>query len=255
MLAIENNIATLTFNRPEKRNALNGEMIAEFLKILAELKENKNVGLLLITATGEHFCAGADLDWMLKISQLSATENYDDAQQLADLLHQLYFFPKPSIALVQGAVMGGGLGLLSACDIAFAAKNSVFCFSEVKIGLAPSMISPYVIAAIGERHAHYYFLTAERFDANEAYRIGLIQQICENTNLLSEGLKLAKRILQNSPHALSETKQLLRYVSKEKISAPLAQKTAEHLANLRGSPDAQEGLQAFLQKRNPQWEL
>lgn len=246
-------IVTLTLNRPEKRNAMNAQVIKELLHALHSISSDDNARILLIASNSEHFCAGADIAWMEKIAAGSYEENYDDAQLIADLMYQLYSFPKPTIVLAQGATLGGGLGLLSACDIAIAAKNTSFGFSEVKIGIVPSTISPYVIAAIGERAAHYYFLTGERFGVEEARRIGLIHQMTENEALLSTGMSVAKILLQNSPHALTAAKQLIRRVTKEKISEELGQKTAEHLANLRMTPEAQEGLRAFLEKRTPSW--
>jgi methylglutaconyl-CoA hydratase len=246
-------IATITLNRPEKRNAMHGQMITALLHALRLFSDDNQVRVLLVRGNGDHFCAGADIGWMQQIASGTYSDNYDDAQLLADLMYALYSFPKPVIVLTHGATMGGGLGLVAACDIAIAAKNATFGFSEVKIGMVPSTISPYVITAIGERAAHYYFLTGDRFGAEEAHRMGLIHQRTEQDALLSTGLTLAKTILQNSPTAVVAAKQLIRYVAKEKISEELVQKTAEHLANLRSSPEAQEGLKAFLEKRPPNW--
>ncbi len=245
-------IATLTFNRPDKRNAMHAPLIQEVLAALKHIAEDEP-RVLLINGNGEHFCAGGDIHWMQKIAAGTDQENLADAQILADMLHAIYTFPKPTIALAHGAVMGGGLGILAACDIALAADDALFCFSEVKIGLTPSMISPYVIAAIGERAAYYYFLTAEKFDANEAHRLGLIQKMVSRTALHDQGLLLAASLLQNSPNALRTAKQLIHMVTKEKITRPLAQTTAEHLADLRKTPEAQEGLKAFMEKRKARW--
>lgn len=246
-------ITTITLNRPEKRNALNGQLIHELLQALRVAAVDQHTHILIIQGNGEHFCAGADILWLQEMVAAANERNYKDAYMLADLLYQLYLFPKPTIVLAQGATMGGGLGLLATCDIAIAAKNASFGFSEVKIGLAPSTISPYIIAAIGERATHYYFLTGERFGTEEAHRISLIHQITEPEALTSVGLSVAKTLLQNSPNAMIAVKQLIRRVAKEKITENLAQKTAEHLANLSTSPEAQEGLRAFLEKREPAW--
>jgi len=246
-------VTTITLHRPEKRNAMNGEMIRTLLDALHHLAHDSKSHLLLINGNGEHFCAGADIAWMQQISMGSSDENYKDAQFLADLMYALYSFPKPTIVLAHGTTMGGGLGLLAACDIALAADNAVFAFSEVKIGIAPSIVSPYVMAAIGERMAHYYFLTAERFNAQKALQMNLIHQAVESSGLISVGIMLANSLLKNGPQALIAAKQLIRRVAKEKISEELAQKTAEHLAHLRASHEAQEGLKAFLEKREPQW--
>lgn len=253
VIAIADGIATITLNRPDKRNAFNGEFIQELSRALQALSADKKVRVLIINGNGPQFCAGADIAWMQKMAAASEDVNYTDAQMLADLLYQLYLFPKPTIVLAHGKTLGGGLGILSACDIAIAARDANFGFPEVKIGLAASSISPYVIRAMGERAAHYYFLTGESFDAEEARRIGLVHQITENNTLLEVGMTLGKRLLQNGHHALQATKQLIRSVTNEKITTILAQKTAEHLANLRSSAEAQEGLQAFLDKRIPRW--
>lgn len=246
-------IATITLNRSDKRNAMNGQLIKELHHALRTLSEDSHARVLMINGNGEHFCAGADIAWMQKIATGSYDENADDAKMLADLMYQLYTFPKPTIILAHGATLGGGMGLLAACDIAIASNNASFGFSEVKMGIAPSVISPYVISAIGERAAHYYFLTGERFGPDEAHRIGLIHQVIEYEALSSVGITLAKTLLQNAPNAIIAAKKLIRYVAREKISEELARKTAEHLANLRGSQEAQEGLRAFLEKRTPNW--
>jgi methylglutaconyl-CoA hydratase len=253
IISVTEGVGTITLNRPLKRNALNGPFIQELLQALERLAADKQAQVVLIHATGPHFCAGADITWMQKMALASEDENYTDAQHLADLMYQLYVFPKPTIVLAHGSTLGGGLGLVSASDIALAAQDAHFGFPEVKIGLAASTISPYVISAIGERAAHYYFLTGENFGVEEAQRLGLVHRVTKKESLLSEGLLLAKRVLENSPHAMTEIKQLLRKIAQEKISRDLSQKTAEHLANLRTSVEAQEGLQAFLEKRKPTW--
>lgn len=250
---VEKKIATVRLNRPDKRNAMHGPMIAELTRALETLAIQEDVIALVIHGKGDHFCAGADIQWMQTVTSGSREQNYDDAQYLADLMYALYSFPKPTIAAVHGAAMGGGLGIIAACDIAVATHDASFAFSEVKIGITPSTISPYVLAAIGERAAHYYFLTGEKFDADTAQRIRLIHQICENNNLLEKVNKITDMLRHNSPHAMKEIKQLLRGIAKEKISDALSQKTAEHLANIRMSPQAKEGLLAFSEKRAPLW--
>jgi methylglutaconyl-CoA hydratase len=253
LLKKEKGIAVITFNRAEKRNAMNGEMIKEIAAVLTTLENDEQVNVVIINGSGEHFCAGADINWMKTTGTLSLEDNQRDAQNLANLLYQLYEFPKPTIALAHGAVLGGGLGIIAVCDIALAAKNASFGFPEAKIGIAPSTISPYVMAAIGERAAHYYFLTGIRFDAAEGYRIGLIHQVIDDTGLYQAGHALAQILLQNGPQALISIKQLIHRVAGEKITPALGQFTSSHLAHLRTSPEAQEGLKAFLEKRAPQW--
>jgi len=243
-------ICLLTLNRPEKRNALNGPMIQEWMQALQKIADDASIHVVILNGNGEHFCAGADMAWMQKMAQASHEENVNDALQLARLLERIYTFPKPIIGLVHGAVMGGGLGVIACCDMVIAASNSVFCFPETKIGLTPSVISPYILSVMGERSARYYFLTAESFDSHIATKLKLVQQIAPLEKLFDTGLMLAKNILKNSPHALFEAKKITRHaVSEEKIKM-----TAEHLASMRTSRDAQEGLNAFLEKRSPVWE-
>lgn len=245
-------VATLTLNRPDKRNAMHGPLVAELLQALQATARDKS-RVLLIKGNGENFCAGGDIGWMQKIANSNDDDNYKDAQLLADALYTLYNFPKPTVVLAHGAVLGGGLGLLCAADIAIATRESSFGLPEVKIGITPSMISPYVITAIGERAAHYYFLTGERFGSDVALRLGLIHQVTDEAGLLSVGADIAHNILQSSPNALKAAKLLIRRGSKEKISPQLAQATAEHLAEIRATAEAQEGLRAFLEKRKPNW--
>jgi methylglutaconyl-CoA hydratase len=245
-------MAIITLNRPDKRNAMHGPMILELLAALKLFADHPS-RVLLIHGNGENFCAGGDIAFMQKMAEESDDGNYADAKLLADMLYQLYLFPKPTIVLAHGATLGGGLGLLTAADIAIAANNASFGLPEVKIGLAPSMISPYVIAAMGERMAHYYFLTGERFSAEEAHRLGLIHRVVEAEALLSTGMMIAETLLENSPLALRSAKELIHAVAKHEMTAELAQKTAKHLAALRVTPEAQEGLHAFLEKRKPRW--
>lgn len=245
-------VGIITLNRPEKRNAMHRPLITELFSALNQFADG-DTRVVIIHGNGDCFCAGGDIAWMQKIATGSEDENYDDAQLLADLLYQLYTFPKPIIVLAHGATMGGGLGLIAAADIAVATKSSNFSFSEVKIGITPSMISPYVIAAMGERAAHYYFLTGDRFNADEAHRLGLIHVLTDDDALMSVGMTLANTLIQNSPKALRAAKQLIQHVAKEHITVALAQETAEHLAELRATPEAQEGLRAFLEKRKAKW--
>lgn len=246
-------VTHLILNKPEKYNAFDAELIDEFSQHIKQLSEDDKTRLLIITGKGNHFCAGADLSWMRNMAKSSSEGNRYDARQFALLLHAIYSFPKPTIALVQGMSFGGGLGLIACCDIAIAADNAGFCFSEAKIGLTPSVISPYIIEAIGARAARYYFLTAERFNAEIAYKIGLIHQVVSLDQLQSQGDMLAHTILKNSPHALSEAKKLIYQVAHEKISEKILRWSAEHLAEMRESKEGQEGLAAFLEKREARW--
>ncbi len=246
-------VALISLNRPEKRNAMNAALIQQLTRELEILALDKKNYVVVITGQGEHFCAGADIGWMQQIAKNSYDDNVADAKQLALLLHTLNTFPKPTIALIHGATLGGGLGVIACCDIAIAAKNSSFCFSEVKIGLTPSVISPYIIAAIGERAARYYFLTAEKFGTDAALQMGLIHKIVSPDELNTIGFSCAQEVLKNSPHAVSSAKSLIAQVAQAKLSEELLDFTAKHLATMRASTDAQEGLHAFLEKRVPIW--
>jgi len=249
----EDKICLVTLNRPEKRNALNGDVIQEWIDTLQKIANDSTIRVVILNGNGDHFCAGADIDWMHKMSKLSHQDNVNDAMQLATLLKLIYTFPKPVIGLVHGATMGGGLGVMACCDIVIAADNSVFCFSEAKIGLTPSVISPYVIPVMGERAARYYFLTAEKFDAKKAEQLYLVQHITPLDIIFNYGLSLADSMLKNSAHALSEAKKLIRHVADHSLSDDLVKFTAEHLATMRASTDAEEGLISFLEKRKPIW--
>lgn len=246
-------VTQLTLNRPAKRNALDGVTIRAFSQALQKLAVDVKTRIVMIIGNGEHFCAGGDLAWMQKMATCSQAENVADALELAQLLKTLYTFPKPTIALVQGAAMGGGVGVVASCDIVIAANNARFCFSEAKMGLTPSVISPYIISAIGERAARYYFLTAELFGAEQACQLGLIQKVVTPEYLSAEGLELVQILLKNSPLSLIESKKLISRVAREPISDQLSQLTAEHLAMMRASTDAKEGLSAFLEKRVAKW--
>lgn len=246
-------ITTLSLNRPAKRNAMNESLIRELLQALHDHASDATTRVLIINGSGEHFCAGADIGWMQAMAHALEDKNFHDAYLIAELMLRLYQFPKPTIVLAHGATYGGGLGLVAAADIAVASTDVQFSFAEVKLGLVPSTISPYIIAAMGARAANYYFLTGERFDATEAQRLGLVQRVTENHNLLNEGMRIAQTLLVNGPAALTAAKHLVQQVKQREINEVLAQQTAEHLANLRQTAEAREGLQAFLEKRQPQW--
>jgi len=247
-------VCLLTLNRPEKRNALDGSLIQEWTRVLQNLAQDASVRIVMLNGNGKHFCAGADIAWMQKMSQCTRAENVEDALQLARLLKIIDTFPKPVIGLLHGAVMGGGLGVIACCDMVVAADDAVFCFSEAKMGLTPSVISPYVIPVMGERAARYYFLTAEKFNVQIAVALKLVQQVVPLEKLFDTGLLLAKTLLNNSQNALIEAKKIIRRMTNHDVSAEMMQMTAEHLAAMRASPDAQEGLRAFLEKRLPIWE-
>ncbi len=248
----ERGVVTLTLDRPQLHNAFDDTLIAELIKVLALYKAHSHCRLLVLRANGKSFSAGADLNWMQRVAQYTQAENKADAENLAELMSSLYYFPHPTIAVVQGAAFGGGVGLVSCCDIAVASDKASFCLSEVKLGLVPAVISPYVIAAIGARQAQRYFLSAERFDAQTAYHLGLVQQLCTAEELDNQTTALINTILSNAPIALTACKQLIQQVHTS-ITPELRDYTTSLIAQLRVSPEGQEGLAAFLEKRPAGW--
>lgn len=248
-----NGIATITLNRPEKSNAFDDELIMQMTKAFRNIDADPDVKLMVLTANGKHFSAGADLAWMQRMASYSFDDNLNDARGLAEMLQVLNTLSKPTIAKVQGAVFGGAVGLVSCCDMCVASRSASFCLSEVKIGLIPATISPYVIAAIGERASRRYFLSAERFSADVAFSIGLVSEIC-NPEQLDETLEvLSKHVLSNSPAAVTASKQLIADMTKKTIDTDLIEDSCHRIAAVRASAEGQEGLSAFLEKRTPQW--
>ena len=245
--------AAITLNRPEIHNAFDDSLIARLTAELKQLETDPQVRVVLLAASGKSFSAGADLNWMRRMADYSRAENLADARGLAELMHTLDGLSKPTIALVQGAAYGGGVGLVAACDIVLATSTACFCLSEVKLGLIPAVISPYVIAAIGARHARRYFLTAERFDAAEGRRLGLVHEVVEAEDLQPRAEALSRTLLSNGPNALAAAKRLVADVA---VAAPddnLFADTAERIAELRASAEGREGLSAFFEKRPPSW--
>ncbi|HET8897521.1 MAG TPA: enoyl-CoA hydratase-related protein [Rhodanobacteraceae bacterium] len=248
-------IAWLQLARPEVHNAFDDHLIAELTVALDTLADNPSVRALVLSGQGSTFSAGADLNWMRRMARASAEENRDDALRLARLLRTLTFFPKPVLARVNGSAYGGGVGLVACCDIAIGVEGAKFALSEVKLGLVPATIAPYVVQAIGPRHARRLFISGEVFDATEAARIGLLHQ-CVGADLLDEALdRQLHFLLKGGPIAQHEAKLLaLRTVGMSRESAEhIDQSNAELIARLRVSPEGQEGLSAFLDKRPPIW--
>lgn len=246
-------VATIWLNRPDVRNAFNETSIAEITLAFRRLDQESSVRVIVLAARGTAFCAGADLNWMKKMAAHTEQENLADAAGLAEMLRVIYHCTKPVIARVQGDCYAGGMGLVAACDIAITTSNAGFCLSETRLGLIPATISPYVIRAIGERAARRYFLTAERFDATEAHRIGFVHEVVGEAALDSEIQKFTHALLSCSPHALDEAKRLIREVSCETINAELISDTVRRIAEVRSSEQGREGVQAFLNKRKPSW--
>ncbi len=249
----EKGIARLTLNRPQVSNAFNAEMIAEMTDAIARCSSDSATRLLLLDSQGSHFSVGADIHWMKSMARMSYDENQRDANALANLMHALYTLKKPSIAVVNGAAFGGAVGLIACADMAFADHKATFCLSEVRLGLVPAVISPYVIQAIGARNASRYFLTAEVFDASAARQAGLITESYPAADLDSAVNKIITQILGNGPSALHEAKVLIRRVANQAIDDDLRHYTADLIARIRVSPEGQEGLNAFLEKRKPVW--
>ncbi|HEY5674279.1 MAG TPA: enoyl-CoA hydratase-related protein [Malonomonas sp.] len=245
--------ATLTLNRPELHNAFDDSLIAEMTAALKQLAADPQVRLVILAAAGKSFSAGADLGWMRRMADYSYDENLCDAEALAELMRTLNELSRPTIALVQGAAFGGGVGLVACCDLVLATPAAQFCLSEVKLGLIPAVISPYVAAAIGARAARRYSISAERFDAERAWQLGLVHEIVAADQLQQEADRYSRLLLQNGPQAMAAAKQLVAEVSQRPLTAELIAITAERISAARASAEGREGLSAFLEKRRPDW--
>jgi methylglutaconyl-CoA hydratase len=246
-------VATLTMNRPEVHNAFDDHLIAELTAKLRELDREHVIRAVVLAANGKSFSSGADLNWMKRMAQYTEGENLRDAVGLASLMHTLSSMAKPTVARVSGSAFGGGVGLVACCDIAIAATGALFCLSEVRLGLIPAVISPFVIGAIGERQARRYFLTAERFDAAEAWRIGLVHRVVEEAELDTAVGAIVDELLKGGPKAQAAAKDLIARVSNRPIDQALMEDTAARIARMRVSPEGQEGIAAFLEKRPAAW--
>ncbi len=254
LVEINAGVARLILNRPDVHNAFDDILIAKIVSALNEIEKNDDVRVVVLTSKGKHFSAGADLNWMKRMATLTEQENRDDAHDLAELMHKLNALNKPTIALVNGAAYGGAVGLVACCDMAIATTRSRFCLSEVKIGLSPAVISPFVVSAIGERAARRYFLTAEAFDANKAAQLGLVHEVAQDeSELATIGDGFIRALLQNSPLAMSKTKQLIKEVARGDINQEMREYTVNLIAAIRVSKEGQEGLGSFLEKRKPNW--
>jgi methylglutaconyl-CoA hydratase len=246
-------VATVTLNRPDVRNAFNDEVIAELTQAFTELGARDDVRAVVLAANGTAFCAGADLNWMRRMASFSRDENVADAGKLAAMLRVIYECPKPTIARIQGDAIAGGMGLVAVCDIAVSVDTANFCLSEVKLGLIPATISPYVIRAMGARAAHRYFLTAERFSAAEAQRIGFVHEVVNAELLDAKVEELCKALCSASPDAVRACKRLVQDVAQRQIDDALIARTVEQIADIRSSAQGREGVQSFLEKRKPNW--
>lgn len=244
---------TVTLNRPEVHNAFDPEMVAALTDTLEAIAADDSIRAVVISGAGKSFCAGADIAHMRKSAKFTKAQNQRNAVESARMFHLLYALNKPTVAAVHGAVRGGGCGIVAACDIAIATRTATFRLSEVKIGIIPAMISPYVIGAIGERHARRYMLSGEEFDCAEAWRIGLVHDLVEETELASRVGTMLGQLYSSGPKAVNAIKQLIPTSAHSPIASGIVNETARIIAELRATPEAQEGLTAFLEKRRPSW--
>ena len=246
-------VATIWMNRPDLHNAFDETLIAELTAACIALDEDKDVRVVVLAGRGKSFSAGADLNWMKRAANNGVDENLNDARALARMLRVLAEMKKPTIARVQGAALGGGTGLTAACDIAVASSKAFFATSEVKFGIIPSAISPYVVRAIGARQAYRYFQSAERIDATRARELGLVHETVDPDQLDAKVQEIVEALLQGGPLAQAAAKDLIRAVDNQPINDNLVEETAHRIAHLRATPEACEGIAAFLEKRQPNW--
>lgn len=246
-------VATLWMNRPDLHNAFDETLIAELTAACVALNEDNDVRIVILAGRGKSFSAGADLNWMKRAANNGLDDNLNDARALALMLRTLAEMKKPTIARIQGAALGGGMGLAAACDIAVASTKAVFATSEVKFGIIPSAISPYVLRAIGARQAYRYFQSAERIDAHRALDIGLVHETVEPEQLDTKISEIVDSLLQGGPLSQAAAKDLIRTVNGRPINDTLVDDTAHRIAHLRATPEAREGIAAFLDKRQPSW--
>lgn len=246
-------VVTLSIHRADIHNAFDDVLINDLITALDRVSKESTAKVLVLQSDGKSFSAGADINWMRRMADYSTEQNKADAMNLATLMNKLNTLPIPTIARVQGPAFGGGVGLVACCDIAVGSENALFCLSEVRIGLIPAVISPYVIAAIGERASRRYFLSAERFDANEALRLNLLHRVVDEADLDTTIKKLIGNLLKGGPEALTQAKDLIFAVSANHIDGDMIDNTAERITRVRASDEGKEGLSAFLEKRSPDW--
>lgn len=247
-------VATVTLNRPDVGNAFDAATIGELTTLFRKIATDSSIRVVLLQGNGKHFCAGGDLNWMRAAASYNDVENVADAQKLGDMLHALNTMPQATIAMVHGAAYGGGVGLASACDIALGTEVAQFCLSEVKLGLMPSVIGPYVVAAMGQRAARRYFVTAEVINAAEAKANGLLHEVfasVEEMHLSAE--QFSTMLLRNAPGAIGDTKKLIAEISGRVIDEALVSETAKWIADRRSTDEAKAGIEAFLSKQPAPW--
>jgi methylglutaconyl-CoA hydratase len=252
-LEIQGQVATVWLNRPTVRNALDEVLLSEITQAIHHLEQDNSVRVIILAGRGSVFCAGADLNWMKRMAEYSAEQNKNDAMGLASMLKTLKEVSKPTIARVHGAAFAGGMGLAAACDVVVAEPAAEFCLSEVRIGLIPSTISPYVIQALGIQAAKRYMLTAERLSAKEAHRLGFVHELCKDGTIDTSIAQISNALIAGGPMALAQTKALMKSVVNRPLDDPLISQTAGWIAQVRASPEGREGMASFLEKRLPTW--
>ncbi|AOE50009.1 enoyl-CoA hydratase/isomerase family protein [Kangiella sediminilitoris] len=248
-------VGRITLTRGEIHNAFDDQLIEDLTQAFRRLEANPSVEIVVLQAEGKSFSAGADLNWMRRMADYTWEENYKDSQGLAALMHTIYTLKKPTVAVVQGAAFGGGVGLVACCDIVIASERASFCLSEVKLGLIPAVISPYVVKAIGERQAQRYFLSAERFKAPQAKEFGLVHEVVKEDELHSKADEMITGLLANGPQAVRAAKDLIKAVAGKAIDQNVLDETAKRIADIRASEQGKEGLNAFLEKRPADWSV
>ncbi len=246
-------VATVCLNNPEKHNAFDDDIIAQLTAMFTKIGQDSHIRVMILASTGKSFSAGADLAWMKRMAGYNYQDNLTDANALATMLKTLNFMPQATIAQIQGAAFGGAVGLASCCDIVIASEAASFCLSEVKLGLIPATISPYVLNAIGQKAARRYFQTAERFSAAKAAQLGLVNEVVSPENLNQAVSDMVTTLLKNGPIATQQAKRLALDVAYQDINAELINITSERIATSRVSAEGQEGLSAFFDKRLPSW--
>lgn len=248
-------VGYITLTRPEIHNAFDDKLIGELTEAFSAMENNPEVEVVVLRAEGKSFSAGADLNWMRRMADYSWEENYQDSQALATLMNTIYGMSKTTVCQVQGAAFGGGVGLVACCDIVIASERASFCLSEVKLGLIPAVISPYVVKAMGERQAQRYFTTAERFKADKAAEFGLVHEVVAEDLLVEKTNEIVTTLLSNGPQAVKAAKDLIRAVANQTIDQSLMDETARRIADIRASEQGKEGLNAFLEKRTADWSV
>ena len=246
-------VAYVTLDRPDVRNAMNEVLIADFLATLEQVAAADSARFMVLTGNGEGFCAGGDLNWMRRTADYDFQENYDDALRLGRMMRLLYEMPKPTLALVNGAAFGGGMGLVAGCDIAIAAQEAKFSLSEVKLGLIPATIAPYVVRAMGERNARRYFISAEIFGGQEAYDMGFVHQAVPRAELAAAGEAMINQLLIGGPMAQAAAKEMVYRCAETDVGDEIEEWTSRRIAEVRATDEGKEGASAFLEKRKPRW--